>query len=659
MYIYRYRMNVLYSGVPMKMNFRKTVIGLGGLVALPFFFACSDTSNSADVAEKGDALSSLQVVDAFAAKTRLALCSRDVEHFWDVAGMEGSDTLSVVVDESFIENSFAVEADAVIESTEGYMTLASAGVDGSKDAWALRVEQGKPFFAWRDASTNGEWFRLDAELELPLGEMVTVRAERVDSLTVLYVNGQIEAAAISKGTIKAIEGLFTIGFDPTAVTENTPGRVMFVRFEKVHDMKIVASENADVTESGETETVPNELAKVDWIAAWEFNDSADAGRDFTGNGHAALSGNGSVTVADSVAHFDGASGFKVELADDLKRNSFVVEARVKPTAFATMQNILVAEPPGRYGDGWQLRADEGTLRVHFRDEKIDGTEWNIFAGDDLVLNAWNEIRLERSKDSLKLFQNGKLTVAAAYKGDVSQLEYDWGIGYDAMNQQYNTRYFEGDVDYIRFGALTALSAGSVSVQSPYVLLADWEFNDAAFPGLDKMANNTSKLLAGNAKIVENALSLDGTAGMPVALTKTFMRNDFVVEARIKPSAFGKMQNVVVAEPPGRYGDGWMLRVDDGILRVHLRDEDAHGTEWKIFAGKALTLGAWTEVRVERIGAGIKVFQDGELTVDETCNGDIGQLGYGLGIGFDAMYQAYHDRFFVGSVDYIRYYGVRK
>lgn len=663
----------------------KLSASLLGAAALAAVFGCSDSSSmsagenvlsevqkpsgsdDADVVLPGAVPVQVNVNQA---RSRLALCSRSVEHAWSIDSTK-SDTLSVAVDESFIENSFAVEADVVVESSTGYITLASAGVDGSQDAWALRVENGKPFFAWRDASTADDWYKLETDEVLKLNELVTVRAERVDSLTVLYIDGQIVAAVISSSEIKSLEGSFTIGFDPTAVTENTPGRVMFVRFEKVREVKIVEP-------SGEEEVLPplpqdtlvapgddSEVAgdsalatQVRWIADWEFNDSANAGRDYTGNNHTALAGLGSVETDGEVAHFDGKSGLMVELANDLKINSFVIEARVKPTKFATMQNIIVAEPPGRGVDGWMLRVDEGTLRVHMRDDALNGDDWQIFAGKDLTLNEWNEIRFERVGDSLKLFQDGELTVAATYKGDVTQMRYDWGIGYDAMQQNYNTRYFEGDMDYIRFGTLDKLSGGSVAETSPYVLLADWEFNDPAFPGLDKMGNNSYKGL-NSSDIKDGSFALKGDNGMPVYLTSTFKRNEFVVDARIKPTAFSKIQNVIVAEPPGRFGDGWMVRVDDGVLRVHLRDEVTHGTEWQVFAGKALELNQWTEIRVIRSAGKIQVYQDGELTIDENCNGDVGQLGYGLGIGYDAMNQAFHDRYFVGSIDYIRYYGIRK
>ena len=137
----------------------------------------------------------------------------------------------------------------------------------------------------------------------------------------------------------------------------------------------------------------------------------------------------------------------------------------------------------------------------------------------------------------------------------------------------------------------------------------------------------------------------------------FQRNTFAIETRVKPTQFGEMQNIIVAEPPGRYGDGWIIRLDNGVLTVHFRDEDTDGTTWNILRGEKLALDEWTDIRVERGAESIKVFQNGELTAEAETTGDISQLGYDIGIGFDAMMQAKHDRFFVGEIDFIRYYGL--
>ena len=78
---------------------------------------------------------------------------------------------------------------------------------------------------------------------------------------------------------------------------------------------------------------------------------------------------------------------------------------------------------------------------------------------------------------------------------------------------------------------------------------------------------------------------------------------------------------------------------------------------KTLSGKKLALDEWTKIRVERSADSIKVFQNDELTVSAEAMGDVSQLGYDLGISFDAMWQLKHDRFFVGEIDYIRYYGL--
>jgi len=617
---------------------------------LMFLCGCTNelSSNSSEDSSRG-----VTSVDISAAQVRLAQCSRSVEHSWEVDG----DTLIIKIDDSFSDNGFAVEADVIIESHEGYITLAAAGVDGDADGWALRVENGIPFFVWRDASTDGEWLKLESQEPLKLNQLETVRAERVDSLVVLYVDGQICAAGLATGSIRSLEGSFTIGFDPTEVTENTPGRVMCVRFEKVHNMKILERE----TEMAPQKSMGEDLdsSQTEWIAAWEFNDPSNIGRDYTGHGFDAVVGEGTVSNDEGVAYFDGVSGLMVPFSDKLLMNEFVIETRIKLDNFGSMKNIIVAEPPGRGVDGWMLRVDEETLRLHLRDAEQDGDDWQIFAGKDLVLGQWMKIRVERSSDSIRIFQNGELTVVAAYSGDVTQQRYDWAIGYDAMNQQYHERYFEGNVDYIRYGSFTGFGKGALTKtdDSKGQLLVAWEFNDSAFVGLDKMSNNSVKYPEGKAVIVDKALKLDGKSGLPVMLSSTFCRRNFAVETKVKPSAFGKIQNVLVAEPPGRYGDGWMIRIDDGVLRVHLRDENTDGTDWKIFTGKALKLNEWTDIRVELDSEKVRIYQDGKQTLESDYSGDVSQLGYNLGIGYDAMNQQYHDRFFEGSIDYIRYYGL--
>ena len=84
---------------------------------------------------------------------------------------------------------------------------------------------------------------------------------------------------------------------------------------------------------------------------------------------------------------------------------------------------------------------------------MDSTKWNVLKGKAVALDEWTNIRVERAADSVKVYQNDSLTVWAATKGDVSQLGYNIGIGYDAVNQARHNRFFVGEIDYIRYYGL--------------------------------------------------------------------------------------------------------------------------------------------------------------------------------------------------------------
>ena len=618
----------------------------------------SDSSSWGTVSEELSTVNNIARVNVVDAHSHLARYRHFVVDSWQLSDST-SDTASVVVD-SLTNYGFAVEADVQVEDDSAY-TIASAGVDGDSAAWVLQVEEGAVVYSWRNTADEN-WLKFKTEKALDLKKLNTVRVERAGVVVAIIVNGKIIDAFKDDGKSAVIKGLFTIGFDarnPGKCHCNN-GRVEQIGVETVDEIEDSPIDSVQVIDTLDipldTSAALNDSEVTEWIAEWNFNDAENVGLDVTGHGHNATAGEGSVSAFDGIASFDGKSGMMVSLDTDIRINEFVVEARVKPTQFATMQNIIVAEPPGRGVDGWQLRIDEGVLTVHLRDADSSYVDWSIYPGKEMILGEWNEIRLERNADSVKLFQNGELTVAVAYQGDLTQMCYDWGIGYDAMQQSFHDRYFIGEMDYIRFGVFKGFTEGTLVPKNEW-LLAAWEFNEPEFVGLDRMANNSSKYVVGNAVVADTTLVLDGQSGMPVNLSRAFQRNTFAIETRVKPAAFAEMQNIIVAEPPGRYGDGWIVRLDDGVLTVHFRDEETDGTEWNVLKGKELALDEWTEIRVERTADSVIVFQNGERSVWAAAKGDVSQLGYNIGIGYDAMKQAKGNRYFNGEIDYIRYYGL--
>ena len=640
----------------------KNFSGFALAAALGVLAGCStspsDSSSWGTVSEELSTVNNIARVNVVDAHSHLARYRHFVVDSWQLSDST-SDTASVVVD-SLTNYGFAVEADVQVEDDSAY-TIASAGVDGDSAAWVLQVEEGAVVYSWRNTADEN-WLKFKTEKALDLKKLNTVRVERAGVVVAIIVNGKIIDAFKDDGKSAVIKGLFTIGFDarnPGKCHCNN-GRVEQIGVETVDEIEDSPIDSVQVIDTLDipldTSAALNDSEVTEWIAEWNFNDAENVGLDVTGHGHDASAGEGSVSAVDGIASFDGKSGMMVSLDTDIRINEFVVEARVKPTQFATMQNIIVAEPPGRGVDGWQLRIDEGVLTVHLRDADSSYVDWSIYPGKEMILGEWNEIRLERNADSVKLFQNGELTVAVAYQGDLTQMCYDWGIGYDAMPQSFHDRYFIGEMDYIRFGVFKGFTEGTLVPKNEW-LLAAWEFNEPEFVGLDRMANNSSKYVVGNAVVADTTLVLDGQSGMPVNLSRAFQRNTFAIETRVKPAAFAEMQNIIVAEPPGRYGDGWIVRLDDGVLTVHFRDEETDGTEWNVLKGKELALDEWTEIRVERTADSVIVFQNGERSVWAAAKGDVSQLGYNIGIGYDAMKQAKGNRYFNGEIDYIRYYGL--
>ncbi|WP_290763225.1 LamG-like jellyroll fold domain-containing protein [Fibrobacter sp. UBA4297] len=604
------------------------------------------------------------------------------------AKFDGKSGFSVPLTPDFKINDFVIESRFKPASSSRFNNILVSEPPGRYgDGWIFRLGYGKLYFNIRDEANGTGWSEFEIA-SVPMNEWTVARVERLGDEVSFFINDTLMKTVKFKGDVSDLTYNWGLGYDAMnqAVHQRYfDGEIDYIRFGEnlesvpVEVVPVVDTTKADTVKKDVEEMKPEEQNPVeekpvedvvdtaavvekpvsevegDWIAAWEFNDAENVGRDFTGNGHTAKIGEGAVVALDGIAGFNGKSGFSVALANDININEFVVEARVKPTQFGTMQNIIVAEPPGRGVDGWQLRIDEGVLRVHLRDTDKDYDDWNIFPGKKMALGEWSTVRVERSNDSLKVFQDGVLTVSVAYKGDLTQMRYDWGIGYDAMNQAFHNRYFIGEMDYIRFGKFEGFSDINDASLTEVKPLVAWEFNEPTFVGLDAMSNNSTKFHVGAPVVKDTTLKLDGKSGLQVSLSPTFARNTFAVEARVKPTKFGGMQNIIVAEPPGYRGDGWIIRLDDGVLDAYFRDENTDGSTWNSLYGKKLALDEWTTIRVERSADSIKVFQNGEVTAKAATKGDVSQLGYNIGIGYDAMNQAIHDRFFVGEIDYIRFY----
>lgn len=218
--------------------------------------------------------------------------------------------------------------------------------------------------------------------------------------------------------------------------------------------KVVASNAAELrcTETYE----PENLSKYN--VAYEFNDATDLGRDYLGNNNAYIDDRVTPVEAECGSLvLNGSNGLLIPLDDVFKNNGLVAEVRFMATAEGHMSNIFVAEPPGSGVDGWQIRLDGSFLRFHYRDAD-DDYDWHIENVGEITLNEWHVIRVDMGPDApgsstlmLSITLDGASSVNAITHGDISDIKYGLGIGYDSMYQGlHEQRFFTGKIDYIRY-----------------------------------------------------------------------------------------------------------------------------------------------------------------------------------------------------------------
>lgn len=235
---------------------------------------------------------------------------------------------------------------------------------------------------------------------------------------------------------------------------NADGSISWYNLVTYKKEKVVASNAAELrcTETHE----PENLSKYD--VAYEFDDPEDLGRDYLGNNKAYIDNRVAPVEAECGSLvLNGSNGLLIPLDDIFKTNGFVAEVRFMATAEGYMSNIFVAEPPGSGVDGWQIRLDGSILRFHYRDAKND-YDWHIEKVGEITLNEWHVVNISiggipgSSTLYVSISLDGDPRVDAITHGDISNIEYGLGIGYDSMYQGlHNQRFFIGKIDYIRYG----------------------------------------------------------------------------------------------------------------------------------------------------------------------------------------------------------------
>jgi hypothetical protein len=221
----------------------------------------------------------------------------------------------------------------------------------------------------------------------------------------------------------------------------------------------VVALNADDLGDCEESSLPADMSQYE--IAYEFNDPYDLGADYIGektNAYLDLQVSGVSADCGSIV-LDGTNGLIVPKNDIFKSKGFVIEVRFMATAEGDLSNLFVADPPGSGVDGWQLRLDGSSANFHIRD---GSGSWQVFGAGIVTLNKWHVFRVKlfpvKSEGTisydLNVFLDG-IGWEPHFDVDVSDFDFDVGIGYDAVYQgEHERRTFKGKIDYIRYGRIT-------------------------------------------------------------------------------------------------------------------------------------------------------------------------------------------------------------
>ena len=312
-------------------------------------------------------------------------------------------------------------------------------------------------------------------------------------------------------------------------------------------------------------------------------------------------------------------------------------------------------------------------RIHFfyKDGKLyfqkNHADIHYYVGDKVSLkDDWNLIAGQWGDGYMSLWVNGELVARTEH--DLGYVPANRGkafenllvIGYKSGccmegPGQFESMTTSGSYDQVRISNIVrnkvVEESEDIDLDTNWVV--DYEFNDPKMVGRDFSGHDYHAVVAEGEVAVDSGFAyFDGKSGLRLAEGKNISLSDFVVEARVYPEDVSGFRNILVTEPPGYGPDGWIFRFENGSLMFYVRDAD-WSTDWKSVSVDNVKTNQWYDIRVECTTKSVRLFLNGELKAEKAISGNYSSLQYPWGVGFDAVYQSIHDRYFKGYMDYVR------
>ena len=305
---------------------------------------------------------------------------------------------------------------------------------------------------------------------------------------------------------------------------------------------------------------------------------------------------------------------------------------------------------------------------------------------ELKRDDWNLIAGQWGDGYMSLWLNGKLVAKIKHdKGYVPALrgvpfENLVVIGYKSSccmegPGQYESLMTSGSYDQVKISNIPryqisdtaevkqdSLAADTVPEIEPFVpntkWIVDYEFNNPKNVGQDFSGNGYHAIVDEGSVSSDSGLAyFNGKSGLTLAEGKDIKLGDFVVEARVYPESVSGYRNIIVTEPPGHGPDGWILRIENGSLKFFVRDADwlkvNRNADWQEVSVGGIKANQWLNIRVECTSKSVALFLNDTLKLEKEIVGNYDSLLYPWGIGYDAVEQSNHSRYFLGAIDYIR------
>lgn len=548
--------------------------------------------------------------------------------------------------------SFWVRVDELPDQGEAF--LLSFG--GWQERWKISLpSHGKP--VWTTNHTNGisDMDSGDANF-LQVDRWTHVVAVHDGTKDYIYIDGALAAEKDVAGDLNNSTYPLGIGYNPIDNANYFNGAIDDVR---IYDGALDAAAVAALFAEQSTEpSIPDGI-----VASYLFDgdlrdasgyDNHATGTDVTyvpdrfGFGRQAVYFNGTTTEVTATN------------SDHLNSPWTTVSFMINPASLPDNGEVFIASFGG-WQERWKISLPSHGKLVWTTNHVNGISDLDAGDGNELPTNTWTHVVLVHSTSKDLIYINGELAAEKNVIGALNSTSYPLGIGYNPVD---GGNWFHGAIDHFQVFN-ESLSAGQiVSLYSqllipsvdpgPGPLVAHFpmsgDLDDATVydnDGNDKETNFTTDRFG----YANNALSLDGTAGVTVANSPVYNTDYTTVSFWVNLNELPGNGEVYLMSHGG-WQERWKISLPSHGKPVWTTHHTAGISDMDSGDGNALVPGTWTHVVMSHGPAQDKIYINGALVASKDVGNALLATSHPLGIGWNPIDG---DNFVNGAIDEVQLY----